>query len=122
MTALNDDNLESTSPLARRFRAMFLEQFTHLEYVERFTNRYELSIPAPCPELGQLRVRDDGDELTVCIGPHHWHNSLDSFDGESARRQLELVAEATINDIRSVVDGRTAISVRQRGGVIGSTI
>ena len=115
-TVLNDQILERASPAARLFRALFGDQLGYLRHTEEFTDRYELVIPAPHPELGELRVRDDGDELTVSIGPHHWHNSLHLFDEEPELRRSELVAEVTVEDIRRVVQGRTVIRVGRGSG------
>lgn len=117
-----DEILGRASPLARRFRNLFVERLGHLPYAEEYTNRYELSVPAPHPDLGELRVRDDGDELTISVGPHHWHVALDRFDHASPGRQVDLAAEAAVGDVQRLVEGRTVLRVQRRDGRVGATM
>jgi len=122
MTMSAEQILEKASPLARRFRALFVERLGHLGYTEEFSDRYELAIAAPHPDVGELRVRDDGDELTISLGPHHWHVPEYMFDGETEARRPDLAAEAAVEDVRGVVEGRTVLRVARRNGRIGSTM
>jgi hypothetical protein len=117
-----DQALEAACPLAQRFRTLFKAQLGHLPHTESFTDRYEVAVPAPNADLGELRVRDDGDELTISVGPHHWHVSLYQFEEEAEERRADLVAETAVDDVRRVVDGRTVIRVQRRAdGSVGTT-
>jgi len=117
-----DEILKRASPLARQFRALFVARLGHLPYAEEYTNRYELSVPAPHPDLRELRVRDDGDELTISVGPHHWHVPLDDFQDAPADRRVELAADAAVGDVQRLVEGRTVLRVQRRGGRVGATM
>jgi hypothetical protein len=118
----SDSIFENASPLGQRFRALFLQQLAYLPYAEEFTDRYELSIPAAHPEVGELRVRDDADELTISVGPHHWHISLYMFDAEPEERRIELAAGTAVDDLRRFVEGRTVLRVEHRNGQVRSTM
>ena len=122
MLMSTEEIFERASPLARRFRGMFAERLGHLQYFEEYTNRYELFVPAAHPDVGELRVRDDGDELTISVGPHHWHVPLDHFDDVTPDARVELAAGVAVGDVQRLVEGRTVLRVQRHGSRIGSTM
>ncbi|MCC6929489.1 MAG: hypothetical protein IT359_10910 [Gemmatimonadaceae bacterium] len=117
-----DHASDGVGPLAERFRALFKTHLGHLPHAESFADGNELVVPAPDAALGELRVRDDGDELTICVGPHHWHVPVYRFQDESEERRADRVAETAVADVRRLVEGQTVIRVRRRAdGSIGRT-
>jgi hypothetical protein len=116
---LDDKYLSQLSPLARRFRDGFRARL-RVAHSEEFTDRFELVIPAAHPDVGELRVRDDGDELTISLGPHHWH--VPSFhEGTLDGAGLEAAVESAVQSIEDVLEHRTILRVTRRNGQITST-
>ena len=120
---LNDEQLAGLSPLGREFRNRFLRELPSVPHSEQITNRYELVIPPAHPSVGELRVWDDGDELTIGLGEHHhWHVPLYMYDDAAEARRPELAAATAVDDIRRVLEGRTVLRVTRRAGkVVSST-
>ena len=56
---LGDKQLAALSPLARAFRGLFLADLGSVSHAETFTDRYELTIPAADPSVGEICVWDD---------------------------------------------------------------
>jgi hypothetical protein len=118
---LTNRQLQQLSPLAQRFRERFTEELGQLVYAEEFTDRYELAIPPAHPEVGELRVRDDGDELTISVGPHHWHVPLDLYQDAPETQRVPLAADAAVEGVRDVLQERTILRYTRRDGKITST-
>jgi hypothetical protein len=118
---LSNEQLNRISPLARHFREQFSREFAQVAYVEEFTDRYELAIPPAHPEVGELRVRDDGDELTISVGPHHWHVPLYLYEDAPEPERARLAAGAAVDGVRDVLEERTILRVTHRGGHLAST-
>src|SRR6185312_1213278 len=120
---LSDKQLAPLSPLARAFRILFLADLGSVPHAETFTDRYELTIPAADPSVGEICVWDDEDELTIHLGEHHhWHVPLYMYADESQATRPALAAATAIKDIRNVLEGRTVLRVRRHEGrVVSST-
>ena len=122
-TLMLDDRLfAQLSPLARRFRAEFAEQLSHVVHVETFTDRYELVIPAAHDEVGPLHVRDDGDELTISVGAHHWHVPLYMYEDDPEDERVALAAAMAVTNVRDVLEHRTILRITRSGWRIASTM
>ena len=94
---LSDKQLAALSPLARAFRGLFLADLGSVPHAETFTDRYELTIPAADPSVGEICVRDDGDKLTIHLGEHHhWHVPLFMYADESQATRPALAAATAI--------------------------
>jgi hypothetical protein len=118
---LDQSCLGQLSQLARLFRERFHARLQTVVHEEHFTDRYELVIRAAHPDVGELRVRDDGDELTISLGPHHWH--VPSFhEGELVGSMLDDVVEGAVQKIEDVLLHRTILRVSWRNGQIRSTM
>ena len=57
---------------------------------EMHTDEHSITLRATHPQVGDLKVLDEGDELTVMVGPAHAH-----FDGpeDTARFVSELLSD-----------------------------
>lgn len=109
---ISQSNLQRASPLAREFHERIGVRLRDVEYSEEFSDRYEFSIRARHPAVGELRVRDDGDELTISLGVHHhWHVPEYLFENEPVNRRHVLAAEAAVESVASVLENRTVIRV-----------
>ena len=116
---LTDDELSRLSPLAQQFRKQFFYSFPTLPHREEFTDCYELIVPAAHPDVGDLRVRDDEEELTLSVGPHHWHVTLSHFDEQPQEPQIPFAAgaaNAAIDDLRAILGNVTIFRMRQANG------
>ena len=117
---LDEARLKQLSPLGRRFREAFRARLQAVAHSEVLSDRYELVIPAAHPDVGELRVYDDGDELTICLGPHHRH--VPSFhEGPLEGAKLDEAVESAVQDIEDVLEHRTILRVTRRNGQITST-
>jgi len=72
--------------------------------------------------VGDLRVRDDIEDLTISVGPHHWHVSLSRFDQEPQEQQVIRAADEAFDDVRAVLADETIIRLRRTDGRIASTM
>lgn len=120
---LNSEQLAGLSPLGRAFRDRFLHELASVPHAEQITDRYELVIPPAHPSVGELRVWDDGDELTIALGEHiHRHVRLCMYDDAAEAGRPALAAATTVDDIRRVLEGRTGLRItRRHGRVVSST-
>ena len=119
---LDGDQLASLSPLAQQFRSMLTGQLAGVTHTEEFTDRYELVIAPVHPDVGELRVRDDGDELTVSVGLHHWHVPVYLYEEKPEDRRIVLAAESAVDGVRDLLEGRTVLRItRRRGQVVHTT-
>ena len=69
--------------LAREFRAALRHRLPNLEWVEDFSDRLIIRIPAHNPETGAITVWLDGDEVTVGIG-EYFHTHFEAYLTEQA--------------------------------------
>lgn len=120
---LDEREMARLSPVARSFRLRFAEQLSHVAHREEFTDRFEFVIPPADPEVGELRVWDDGDELTISVGEtHHWHVLLDRFDDQLQERRPDLLARAAVREIQAFLEGRTILRLTRRNGRMMSSM
>jgi hypothetical protein len=62
--------------------------------------------PAVDAEVGDLRIHDDGDEVTLFIGDHsHLHFSIDADAGEE-QEQMREVTESTLDFLSNLFADR----------------
>jgi hypothetical protein len=71
--------------LAREFRAALRRWLPNLEWVEDFSDRLIIRIPAHNPETGAITVWLDGDEVTVGIG-EYFHTHFEAYLTEQAEQ------------------------------------
>jgi hypothetical protein len=72
------------------------------------------SFPAAHPEVGDLRIDDDGDELTVSVGrlthghftPRNYEGPADEREEELIERVLEFLEEVFFDRIEFWTDGK----------------
>src|SRR5690348_544299 len=96
-SVLSGKQLAALRPLARAFRGLFLADLGSVSHAETFTDRYELTIPAADPSVGEICVWDDEDELTIHLGEHHhWHVPLYMYADESQATRPALAAATAI--------------------------
>ena len=119
---LDANQLARLSPLARRFRMLFVELLPEVAHSETFTDHYELVIQAAHEEVGPLHVRDDADELTISVGAHHWHVPLYMYEEAPEPERIAQAAERAVTDVRNVLQHRTVLRVTRRDGHIVRTM
>ena len=122
---LTDDELSRLSPLAQQFRKQFRYAFPTLLHREEIRNCYELVIPAAHPDVGDLRVRDDQEELTISVGPHHWHVTLSYYEEQTKEPHIPFgagTANAAIDDLHAILGNVTIFRERNANGRIEHTM
>ena len=71
--------------------------------------------PAACPEVGDVRIYDDGDEATVDI-EHVTHHHINPDDSEMTPRERAVwVTQAVVEFLRALFDDRVILWSRQHG-------
>ena len=112
----------SVSPLMREFCQRFATAFPTLAYTEVFSEQLEIRIPPKHPDVGALCVRDDGDELTMLLGPHHhWHLPTTFFDDSPSELRADLTAQWAVDQIRALLEDRLVLRVRWNDGKVRSS-
>lgn len=103
------DNLNS---LSRVFLSELERCVANGMFFARQTDHLIVTIPAKSPEVGDLTVHLDGDEVIVNVGPHyHTHFETYTIEAETPEaRELEAAKDA-VRFIRDVLDEK----VRFRG-------
>jgi hypothetical protein len=76
-----------------------------------------LRIPAKAPEVGDIVVRNDGDELTVCIGRiDHRHFEVYCATGVSEPERQREVSQDAAEWIQDILSERVRFRVEFRAG------
>ena len=93
------------SSLARRFLAAFANAFPNVQYDATIVDRLFFRVPAVHPAVGDLRIWDEGEELTLGIGDqHHEHHSLYMYSDKAPNDAEDLVVEHTIDVVRALFE------------------
>jgi hypothetical protein len=99
-----------------------MEELRDVTYEEHCNEQYELVIPAAHSDVGDLRVLDDGEELTLSLGAHHhWHVALYRYADEPPGDRVRLTADDAVESIRSVLEHRTILRLTLRDGRVISS-
>ena len=78
-----------------------------------------ITFPAANPDVGDLEIHDDGDELTIVIGRiMHSHITCHNDQLSLAARQQNIVSDA-IDFIDSIFNEKTEFYTTSSGGGIG---
>jgi hypothetical protein len=73
-------------------------------------------IPAKHPDVGDMTIYDDGDELTIEIGhKHHTHISAYNYGSYAEEERLAMVARAAADFADDVMRDRVCITVEFKG-------
>jgi hypothetical protein len=110
------------SELARAFRALFLAELGSVPHVEDLSDPYQLVIPPAHADVGELRIRDECDELTIYLGAHHhWHIPLYMFEDSPEDQRVNVAARAALESVGRVLEGSTILRLTYRGATVVSS-
>ena len=103
------------TPLLKAFDNALEERYSESERVYDANDGPALCISARCAEVGDLKIYDDGDELTVVIGElHHCHYSAYSYEGLEDERLLKAAHEAAAY-VADILTDKVQITVAYQG-------
>jgi hypothetical protein len=78
-----------------------------------------LRVPAKAPEVGDIVVRNDGDELTVCVGRiDHRHFEVYCATGETEQERQREVAQDAGEWIQEILAERVRFRVEFEAGSV----
>lgn len=73
---LTDEQLSKLDKLPQEFARQFKQTLPEVEYHVKHTPTLEITIPAKHPEVGNILITFEGEEVTVYAGEyHHCHFS-----------------------------------------------
>lgn len=119
---LTEYELSQLGPLGRLFRERLLRANMNIVFKESVHDGYSITIPAVHPEVGDLSVRDDGEELTIDLGVHHWHVSSWLFPADGNEQQAQKIVSAAIDAVQDVLADKIIVRVRRSNGQVTSTM
>ena len=88
-----------------------------------FKGRLVITIQARVPEVGDITIWLEGDEITVGIGElHHSHFEVYTQSADTLDERERLAAESAVEYIRDIIEERVRFRVQfQQGRCLGSS-
>jgi hypothetical protein len=117
---LSDVELAAGTSLGRRLIQSLRAGRVPASHSESFSDRIEVRIPAVAATVGDLEVRDDGDEYTVSVGRHtHTHFTPALSEAPTSEAQEIEALEQVLEYLTAIV--RDEVVIWSEPGAGGGT-